>query len=331
MDTINISRIIENNYNIDINYIEQIKNAYKIDAKDRGYCVKVIGYQFPHFCFILSAMKHLQKKGFKTIPAILKTKNNMDFIKLGDKFAYVTEWVPSRISNYDNPIELAKVAEKIGELHTCSTGFILDKNMTPRYGWNKWIDVFSTRCDEILDFAHRISQKARKSEFDRLYLKHLNEEIERGLASIEGLRKSNYFYLMNKEVMKCGFCHHDLAHHNILVDKNGDLNIIDFDYCILDSHLHDLSSLMIRAMKDGKWSDERADLILNNYSLSNDIEDEELNVMKYFIKFPQVFWQVGIQYYWEQQLWGEEFFVNKLRKYLDDREEREEFLERYFR
>ena len=327
MDIINISRVIENNYNIDINYIEQIKNAYKIDAKDRGYCVKVIGYQFPHFYFILSAMKHLQKKGFKTIPAILKTKNNMDFIKLGDKFAYVTEWVPSRISNYDNPIELAKVAE----LHTCSTGFILDRNMTPRYGWNKWIDVFSTRCDEILDFAHRISQKARKSEFDRLYLKYLNEEIERGLASIEGLRKSNYFYLMNKEVMKCGFCHHDLAHHNILVDKNGDLNVIDFDYCMLDSHLHDLSSLMIRAMKDGKWSDERADLILNNYSLSNNIEDEELNIMKYFIKFPQVFWQVGIQYYWEQQLWGEEFFVNKLRKYLEDRGEREEFLERYFR
>ena len=76
MDTINISRVIEKNYDIDIDYIEQVKNAYKIDAKDRGYCVKVIGYQFPHFYFILSAMKHLQKKGFKTIPAILKTKNN---------------------------------------------------------------------------------------------------------------------------------------------------------------------------------------------------------------------------------------------------------------
>ena len=31
MDTINISRVIENNYDIDIRYIEQIKNAYKID------------------------------------------------------------------------------------------------------------------------------------------------------------------------------------------------------------------------------------------------------------------------------------------------------------
>lgn len=331
MDTTDIGKVIENNYDIDISYIEQVKNAYKIDAKDRGYCVKVIGYQFPHFYFILSAMKHLQKRGFKTIPSILKTKTNMDFIKLEDKYAYVSEWIPSRVSNYDNPIELAKVAEKIGELHKCSTGFMLNKNMIPRYGWGKWITTFSTRCDEILDFAHRISQKARKSEFDKLYLEYLDEEVERGLASIKGLIKSDYFSLMNKEVMKCGFCHHDLAHHNILVDKNSELNIIDFDYCILDSHIHDLSSLMIRAMKDGKWSNEKADLILNNYSLSNDVYDKELRIIKYFMKFPQAFWQIGIQYYWEQQLWGEEFFINKLRKYLDDREEREEFLEGYFR
>ena len=331
MDVSYIRRVIENNYDINIRDIEQIKNAYKIEAKDGGYCVKVIGYQFPHFYFILSAMKHLQNRGFKTIPSILKSKNNIDFIKLGDKYAYLTEWIPSRISNYDNPVELAKVSQKIGELHTCSTGFRLNMNMSPRYGWYKWINTFNTRCDEILDFANRISQKARKSEFDRIYLANLNSEIERGRESIEGLMRSDYFYLMNKEVMKCGFCHHDLAHHNILVDSSGELNIIDFDYCILDSHTHDLSSLMIRAMKDGKWSDDKADLILNNYCLTNDITDEELKIMKYFIKFPQGFWQVGLQYYWEQQLWGEEFFVNKLNKYLDDREYREEFLEGYIR
>lgn len=331
MDAIDINRVVEINYDVDIKNIEKIKNAYKIDAKDGRYCLKVIGYQFPHFYFILSAMKHLQKKGFETIPYILKTKSNSDFIRLGDKYAYVTEWIPSRMSNYDNPIELGKVAEKIGELHTCSTGFRLDRNMRPRYGWNKWISTFSTRCDEILDFAHRISQKARKSEFDRLYLANINEELERGIRAIDGLKRNNYFKIMNKEVMRCGFCHHDLAHHNILVDKNGELVVIDFDYCILDSHIHDLSSLMIRAMKDGKWTHDKADLILNNYSLSNYVTNEELAIMKYFIKFPQAFWQVGIQYYWEQQLWGEEFFVNKLKKYLDDREEREEFLEGYFR
>ena len=66
---------------------------------------------------------------------------------------------------------------------------------------------------------------------------------------------------MEKEVLKRSFCHHDYAHHNILVDTNKKINIIDFDYCMLDSHLHDLCSLLIRTMKDGKWEKEKADLI----------------------------------------------------------------------
>ena len=40
-------------------------------------------------------------------------------------------------------------------------------------------------------------------------------------------------------------------------------------------------------------------------------------------------WQVGIQYYWEKQNWGEEFFMTKLKKIIDDREEREEFVEEF--
>ena len=83
-------------------------------------------------------------------------------------------------------------------------------------------------------------------------------------------------------------------------------------------------------MKDGKWSKEKANLILNNYCKSNSIYDEELKLIRDFIRFPQVFWQVGIQYYWEQQPWGEEFFIEKINKYLEDIDYREEFLEEYF-
>ena len=33
--------------------------------------------------------------------------------------------------------------------------------------------------DEILDFKYRIEKKSNKSQFDKLYLSCLNEEIER--------------------------------------------------------------------------------------------------------------------------------------------------------
>ena len=136
---------------------------------------------------------------------------------------------------------------------------------------------------------------------------------------------------MEKEVFKSGFCHHDYAHHNILVDTSGKLNIIDFDYCILDSHLHDLSSLLIRSMKDGKWDSRKADFIFYSYEKEIEIEDDELPIMREFMRFPQAFWQIGIQAYWEMQPWGEEFFTNKLKKYLYDCSEREDFIDSYFK
>lgn len=325
-----IKKIITSNYDLEIESIEKVKNTYKVNAKEGIYCVKVIRYQYPHFYFILSAILHLQDRGFNKIPDILKAKNGEYYIELLGGYAYLTEWIPSRESNYDNPVELDMVAEKLGELHECSKGFTITDKMKPRIGWFSWIKVFSTRRDEILDFNHRISQKAYKSEFDKLYLENMNEELKRAERSIEGLRKLNYFELMEKEIFKRGFCHHDYANHNVLIDNNGEINIIDFDYCILDTHIHDLSSLLIRAMKNGKWDVNKGKRIINNYCKASNVLDEELPLMKEFIRFPQAFWQLGIQMYWEQQPWDEKFFLERLNKYLEDRDDREEFVEKFF-
>ncbi|MDU4659942.1 MAG: CotS family spore coat protein, partial [Clostridium butyricum] len=81
----------------------------------------------------------------------------------------------------------------------------------------------------------------------------------------------------------------------------------------------------------GKWSDRKADVILYSYEKIFEIEKNELPIMREFIRFPQAFWQIGLQVYWEQQPWGEEFFLNKLQRYLEDCDEREEFIDSYFK
>jgi len=329
-DILKIKSYVEDNYSLKVDNIEKVKNSYKITTKDEGYCLKVIKYEFSHFYFILSAMKHLQRNGFTNIPEFIMNKDNKEYGGMSGKYVYLTKWIPSRVSNYDNPLELAMVSSELAKLHQCSKGFNLEKNMKPRIGWFSWINVFETRRSELLDFRNRINQKAHKSEFDLLYLENIEDEVKRAEKSIIGLQKNNYVKIMEREVFERGFCHHDYAHHNILVDNNKNINIIDFDYCILDSHLHDLCSLLIRNMKDGKWEKEKADLIIDSYKENFNVKQDEIPIIKEFIRFPQAFWQIGIQVYWEQQPWGEDFFINKLEKYLDDREVREVFINSYF-
>lgn len=40
-----------------------------------------------------------------------------------------------------------------------------------------------------------------------------------GKRAVKGLERNGYFVLMDREVKKRGFCHHDFAHHNILMIK----------------------------------------------------------------------------------------------------------------
>ena len=328
---VRIKQYVISNYLLDVKKVERIKNSYKILTKDKEYCLKVVEYEFSHFIFIISAIKHLQKNGFKNIPQFICNKNGKQYGKIDNYFIYLTEWIPSRVSNYNNPIELERVSAKLGELHECSKNFIVNRKMKPRIYWFSWIKTFETRLEEILDFKKRIGQKFYKSDFDKIYLENIDKEITKGNNVIESLKRNNYFDVMQKEVFKGGFCHHDYANHNILVDTEGGLNVIDFDYCILDSHIHDLASLLIRNMKNNRWNEKKADKIIDSYSRCSEVNLYEIPIMREFMKFPQSFWQLGLQAYWEQQPWGNETFNIRLKRYIEDEKERSEFLDDYFR
>ena len=155
-----IKNEIQDKYLLEIESIEKVKNSYKVITKDGDYGIKVIKYQKPHFYFIFSAIEHLKNRGFNKIPMIINTKDNKGFIKLGNNYAYLNEWVDARNSNYDNLSDLKLASMALAELHNCSEGFTLNKNMRPRIAWFSWIKVFKSRYEEILDFRRRIYQKA---------------------------------------------------------------------------------------------------------------------------------------------------------------------------
>lgn len=324
-----IKGLVQETYGFEVNEIEKVKNVYKIKTGERYLCLKVVKYEFGHFLFIISAISHLQKNGFQKIPRIIETISGNDYIKFENFYAYLTDWINAREADYDNPLDIVLAASKLAELHIKSRGFSITEEMHPRIGWLKWIETYSTRKNEIMDFKNRIEKKDVKTEFDTTYLSVMDDELQRADNAIYNIGRSDYVQRMEREISLRGFCHHDFAHHNVLIDENGSVNIIDFDYCILDSNLHDLSSLMMRCMKYGRWSVENAKFIMDAYASINPIESGDKEIMTGFLEFPQDYWQVGIQYYWEKQPWGEDFFIKKLNKIIEDRDLRQDFIDEF--
>lgn len=327
---INIVKCLEDNYLINVLDIKKIKGSYKVICKEGVYSFKIVDYDFKHFLFIISAINHLLERGYKNTPEVIKNKEGCNYIITEGRYGYLSKWIDSRNSNYDNLIELMDVSKEVARFHKSSEGFIANNKMKPRIYWFSWIKIFETRLYEILDFQKRINQKLYKSDFDKIYMEELINQLELGKLAISELKKNNYYEVMEKQVFKLGFCHNDLANHNVLIDSSGKVNLIDFDYCILDSNIHDLSSLIIRAMKDNKWDKEKLNQIINSYSQINKLESSQINLIKGFIRFPQSFWQIGLQYYWEQLPWNEDKFISRLQRYLKDVKYRNEFLDYSF-
>ncbi len=323
-----LKQLVKDNYSLCTNDIKKIKNVYRIETENHMYCLKIIKYDFKHFLFIIGAIKHLQGNGFQNIPEIIVTNDKKDYVAIENKYAYLTPWINARQCNYDNPVEIKVCTSKLADLHKKSLNFKVTTDMKPRIGWLKWIETFKTRQKEILDFKRRINEKEHITQFDKNYLLIMEEELDRCSRSIYNLCKSEYINKMKDEIKHRGLCHHDYAHHNILMGKNGEVNIIDFDYCILDTHLHDLSSLLIRRMKNGKWTLTNSLFIMDEYDATNAIYKSDIDVMAAFMEFPQEYWQTGIQYYWEKKDWGEEFFLKKLEKIYDDRIDRQILIEK---
>ena len=325
----NVKEIVEREYGLFITSIEKIKNVYKIVTDKEIYALKVINYNFPHFLFILSAIKHLQHNDFKQTPQIIKTKRDEDYIKLLDKYAYLNPWVECKHCDYDIKDEVRIATINLAKLHKKSRGFQVSSKMKARIGWGRWIDDFTKKRLDILEFKDIIQNKKQKSEFDNIYLNSIPKELSRIDRSIKHLKDSKYFEKMIEEIKFKGFCHHDYANHNVLLGSNGSVNIIDFDYCILDTHMHDLCSLIIRVMKNGKWNVKYAIDILNWYDSIYQIKTDDINIMSAFIEFPQDFWQRGIQYYKEKQPWGEDFFVKKINKINIDKDMKQDFVDEF--
>lgn len=325
----NIKEVIEKNYNLDVIEIEKFKNAYRVKTTDGYKCFKISKYDENQFNFIMNAIKHLELNGCKNIlPACPKIDGSY-FLKLDKSYGYVCKWIDSREANYSNPVELKMCIDALCNLHVASIGFNPENVPKCRNYYGKWIEKFEKRCGEMLYFKASIMSKDKKTEFDDTYLLHFTSHYKQALKAVSDLKASKYYEIIENHKSLNELCHHDTANHNFLITSDLDVYIIDFDYCILDSHLHDLASLIIRNMRHGNWNFDILNYILEVYSNKIKITDDDIYMIFCFMQFPQDFWQIGLQYYVEKQPWSEDYFMKKLTRVTDDWKMRFNFINEF--
>lgn len=313
------------NYNFIVEDVIPVRKVFILITNEGNKVLKRLDYGVDNIEYIYEAMNYIRKHSFYRVFNFQLTKGNKPYVIWGNEMYCVTDLIEARESEYTNPIDVNIAARGIGELHKASEGFRYKNKI--RYNCGNTIKSFKRKLQEMDLFRNIAVIGEDKTEFDDIFLKNVDFYKDQIEDSIKVLEKSNFYKLCGEED-KVVLCHHDLAHHNILI-KDDEAYFVDFDYSIIDLKVHDLCNFINKVEKISSYDIENAKSIIENYCVHNELNNKELQVLYGLLIFPQDFYNVVKGYYTRTKDWEYGVFLDKLIKKNDFKEDRVEFLEKF--
>lgn len=312
-------------YGIRISRAEKIRRIWRCNTADHGiWGIKWVEYPPEEFDFIWQVSEHLKKQGFTAYPSLIMTGEGRGWVADREKGVwYAVPWLKGREASYEKWEHIRIAVELLINLRRASAGFMPVRPFPGRVHLGRWPNYFNHRLQDLKNFRHL---KKRGSEFECLYHHYLDYYIAQAEESLYRLDKTGYFHYCHQAQIDGTFCHHDFAHHNLLIHQ-GQGRIIDFDYCLYDLHLHDLGSFVLRVMKKNHWKIRLAEKILAYYLRLHNLTETEMKILAVFWQYPQDFWQLGFSYYVERLPRSEKEYLKRLKSVLKQEKERVLFLQ----
>lgn len=305
--------IIERGYDLRLTDYSSYKKgkAWRLET-DRGpYFFKSFVFQDgPRLRFIDGAMRHVIERGFELIIPFEQTRDGNPYITHAGDVFFMTPFLDLRQCNYDNPTELIRAAQLLAGLHLASHGYQPPTNWNPQEFWGRWPRRMKEKIQHLYTFRSSLEQQRDWDAFDHLFAEYFPYYFQQAHEALRLLLASDYYRLMTHEQRFHTICHHDYEYHNVLINPHDRYFIIDFDYLLCDTHLHDLASLLIRAGKRSDWDETQRERVLKAYHSIYPLQPAEIPILQAIMLFPQAYWQVAFARYFEHQPWPLERFTS---------------------
>ena len=296
--------------------IEAQDGVYAVYTTEKQYALKKNPYPWPEFHFIAQALEHVCRRGYPWVNRVLPDQQGNLLIHWQGESYFLSPWLSGRLADFQNAADVCLIARELAKFHGATWGFS-GKIYPGRNKWGKQLMIWRQKQEDIIGWQRKAANNPHPAYFDFFYQKYAEafcQQIDLVLALL-----TEYYPEANEiAVKRGGFCHHDLAHHNILIDGK-QVGFIDFDYCIADTYLHDLASFLLRVLKANHWRLEWMPEILAAYQQVLPLTEVERQTCLAFLEMPQEFWQVGLAYYEELPQIEDEIFRRSRKQRLEQR------------
>ncbi|TCL58267.1 CotS family spore coat protein [Hydrogenispora ethanolica] len=298
---------------------EKIKDVYKVETDQGIKNLKVSPLKPKRLLFVHSALKHLISNGFQDMYPYLPTVEGKTYIT-DQKNAYTLfDWIEGRQCDFRNRSELTQSTAIFADFHRKSFGFEPPPGSNMRDQLGKCIIHFTERLADLKRFKE-LALTMKDDSFAALYLEHADFYMNMASEAIERITKTSYMQMVAQAQFKKPFCHGDPAARNFILTPENHIFMIDFDSCRYDLPSMDLVKFLRRIMKKCHWDYQVADLVLDSYQTIRPLSQNELDIIKAALYFPQKFWRMAIRYFHHHQRHSNERAFDKFQNYIKHRE-----------
>lgn len=320
---------IERQFDIKIESIKPNKGVYLIKTNKGMRCLKKINYGVQKLLFVYGAKEHLMNNGFPGVDKYCISIEGNPYALVNEDIYTLSEWIDGRECDFHNSEDLVNAARNLAYMHIASKGYEPPENSKLKSDLGRWLGLMDKRTKSLDKMRDMARKKGNKASFDLNYIKVMEYYKKLGREAIKVMEDSNYYELCKIAEDEKSFCHHDYTYHNIIIDKEEKVNVIDFDYCKKEMRVYDISAFIIKVLKRVDWNIEYASLIINAYNEISPLRKDEYRVLFAFLLFPQRFWRLSNRFYYNEVNWAQNTFNNKIEELIAEQEQYINFIEMF--
>lgn len=267
-------------------------------------------------CRFLSTM---QEYGF-IVEQVLCTKEGEAVAEddyTGERFllkSYVegTEISTSRLE------EMREAVRILAIYHNISSKISLDETVLRRSEGT--VEGLRRHYKELIKVKNYIRNRKKKNEFEQIYMNHFEHYRKQAETSFEMLEESQAGLLV---------CHGDFNQHNV-VQKDGCYRMVHFENFEYNWPMVDLSNFVRKMLEKNDWSEVIGKSLIAEYGKYRPLQDAEYKQLSGLLLFPEKFWKVTNHYINSRKTWISGRDIDKLKKVIEQEEQRLIFVENVF-
>ena len=288
------------------------------------YALWLVSEAEPLFLARLELFRVLEEEGVKEFlyPVRLKTNCLYHILEDGRCF-YITEWPELRRISFRNDLDsLLKLIIDFRMVMSSHQLSFFKLKTEPKM----LIDRYHDMLNSFKSFVMLARYRLHPTLFDRLFLEHWEEAFREGEQALELIRSSAYLSMVGvKEFVRPII--NDISRSNLRALPNGQAICISLKKSVPDLALSDLALLMVKTGRANRWSRDWYSKIIEVYSKSFPLTDEELEIIRAYLAFPWELYRLASRYYHNRVNWPVSIFVEKLGRIIISEENRKKLTE----